>query len=215
MTELILVRHAQAWCNVHDVIGGPDGCRGLTERGRAQARALADRLKGEAEQADVLYSSPRSRALQTARPVGDALGLPVHIDEGLREQDFGTADGQPRSVLHHGFRGNPVLEPRRIPARGAESWVAYRTRAGRALDRLSRFHPGARLLLICHGETVNAAQHMFFGLPEEWPGPLPVTVANTGITRWRRVAWDTHRPELGTRWDLQAHNDTAHLSEPG
>jgi len=210
--ELILVRHAEAWCNVHDVVGGPLGCRGLTERGRAQARCLADRLKGEIDRVDVLYSSPRLRAVQTARMVADALDTPLRVDEELREQDLGAADGQSRSVLHRDFDGNPFLEPWRPPYAGAESWSAYRARVQRLLRRLSHVHAGRRLLLVCHGETINATFHGFFGLSENSPGPLPLTVANTGITRWRQLAWDVHRPELGSRWDLQAHNDIAHLN---
>lgn len=212
--ELILVRHAEAWCNVHDVVGGPRGCRGLTERGRAQARCLAERLKGETDRVDVLYSSPRQRAVQTARPVADALDIPLRIDEELREQDLGAADGQSRSLLHRDFDGNPFLEPWRPPFTGAESWSVYRTRVQRTLHRLSHVHAGQRLLLVCHGETVNAAFHVFFDLPENWPGPLALTVANTGIARWRQVRWDIHRPDLGSRWDLQAHNDIAHLNDP-
>ena len=211
-TELALIRHGEAWCNVDDIVGGPRGCRGLTEQGAQQARALADRFATEAEIVDVLYSSPRLRARQTAELVADMLGLPVRVDDGLRDQDFGDADGEPRSTLYCGFPGNPILEPGRAPAPGAEPWSAYVARVRRTLHRLSRIHSGQRLMLVCHGETVNAAHHVFLGLPDGWPGPLPLTVANTAITRWRQLPWDIHRLNLGERWNLQAHNDTEHLN---
>ncbi|GAQ51049.1 histidine phosphatase family protein [Streptomyces acidiscabies] len=204
-TELLLVRHAEAWCNVEDIVGGPLGCRGLTPLGHDQAKHLAARLREE--RIDVLCSSPRRRAVETA----EALGLPVDLVPDLREQDLGTADGHPRALLHGDFAGNPVLEPWRVPAPGAESWSAYVTRIGRTLSALTRLHAGRRILLVTHGEAVNAAHHVFFRLPEGWPGPLPLTVENTGVTRWREEPWDQHRPRLGLRWTLTAHNDTAHL----
>ncbi|MGW0831908.1 histidine phosphatase family protein [Streptomyces prunicolor] len=214
-TELLLVRHAEAWCNVEDVVGGPHGCRGLTPRGREQARLLGAGLRaryGGTERVDVLCSSPRLRAAQTAEAVSGALGLPVRPVPEFREQDLGEADGLSRTVLHAGFDGNPVSEPWRVPAPGAESWSAYVIRVAAALTALAEAHQGRRVLVVTHGEAVNAAHHFFLGLPRDWPGPLPLTVDNTGVTRWREEPWDRHRPALGLRWDLRTHNDTAHLT---
>ncbi|WP_416968181.1 histidine phosphatase family protein [Streptomyces sp. 4F14] len=216
-TELLLIRHAEAWCNIDDTVGGPRGCRGLTPRGHEQARLLAARL-GEghtgAGRVDVLYASPRRRAAQTAEAMSRTLDLPVRFLPEFREQDLGAADGLSRAVLHNGFDGNPVLEPWRVPASGAESWSAYVARISAALTALAEAHRGHRVLVVTHGEAVNAAHHVFLGLPPDWPGPLPVTVDNTAVTRWREQPWDRHRPALGLRWDLYAHNDTAHLTQP-
>ncbi|MFC7304757.1 histidine phosphatase family protein [Streptomyces monticola] len=214
--ELMFVRHAQAWCNVEDTVGGPLGCRGLTRQGHDQARRLADRLAARQadnrSRVDALYCSPRLRAVETAEPVAEALNLPLRVQPDLREQDLGEADGLPRVVLHSTCEGNPVLQPWRAPAVGAESWSTYVDRIRRVLDSILQSHEGHRLLLITHGEAINAAHHIFLGLPPRWPGPLPVTVANAAITRWRREPWERHRPQLGLRWDLQAHNDTAHIT---
>lgn len=217
-SELVLIRHAQAWCNVEDVVGGPLGCRGLTPHGRIQADILATRLlashsSGE-QRVDALYSSPRLRAMQTAEPIAEFLDLPIRVTPDLREQDLGDADGQPRSVLHSTYEGNPVLEPWREPAVRAESWSAYVERVRQALDDLTRENDGHRLVIVTHGEAVNAAHHIFLGLPPRWPGPLPLTISNTAITRWRKEPWDYHRPFLGMRWNLHVHNDTAHLTTP-
>lgn len=213
--ELLLVRHAQAWCNVDGTVGGPLGCRGLTPRGQVQAKLLAERLYAEHHgglPVDALWCSPRARAVQTAEEVAQALGLPLRVAAGLREQDLGEADGRPRTVLHADFTGNPVLEPWRVPSPGAESWSAYRERVTGALAGLLHAHEGERIVVVTHGEAVNAAHHFFLRLPGHWPGPLPVTVDNAAVTRWRRRPWYEHRPGLGLRWDLQSHNDTAHLA---
>ena len=38
-TRLVLVRHGEAECNVAGIVGGPQGCTGLTDLGRVQAAA--------------------------------------------------------------------------------------------------------------------------------------------------------------------------------
>jgi phosphohistidine phosphatase len=73
--RLFVVRHAEA------APGDPDDLRPLTERGRADARALGERLAGE-EITGVL-SSPLLRARETAEAIGRAAGASVAADERL------------------------------------------------------------------------------------------------------------------------------------
>jgi phosphohistidine phosphatase len=72
--RLVLVRHAEA------EPGSPDELRTLTDEGRAQARALGERLRGEGIHPDAVLSSPLLRAVQTAELLG--LGEP-EADERL------------------------------------------------------------------------------------------------------------------------------------
>jgi len=66
--RIVLVRHGEAECNLNRVLGGRTGCTGLTDLGRVQVAALADRLyeSGELREATALYSSvlPRAGAIQ-------------------------------------------------------------------------------------------------------------------------------------------------------
>ena len=70
---LYIVRHGQP-------IYGPDT---LTELGRKQAEALADRFAVHG--LDRIFSSPMGRARETAQPTADRLGLPVKIEYWTRE----------------------------------------------------------------------------------------------------------------------------------
>jgi 2,3-bisphosphoglycerate-dependent phosphoglycerate mutase len=149
-SELLLVRHAEAWCNVEDIVGGPLGCRGLTPFGRTQADRLAARLSrshisGE-RRVDTIYCSPRLRAVQTAEPIAEALGLRIQLKADLREQDLGVADGRPRSELYADCEGNPALQPWREPAVGGESWFAYAARVRHVIDNLTADNCGRRLV---------------------------------------------------------------------
>src|SRR5437667_10306579 len=79
--ELYLVRHAHAgdpakWT-------GPDERRPLSEKGRQQAERLARHLAAVRPELDVILSSPKVRARETADPIAQALGLSVQIDERL------------------------------------------------------------------------------------------------------------------------------------
>src|SRR5437867_1180185 len=92
-TNLYLIRHGEAYSNVEAVIGGMKGDRGLTERGFAQAQALARRLATGEIHADVLYASTLPRARMTAELVAEALKLPIRWDDDLHELRPGEADG--------------------------------------------------------------------------------------------------------------------------
>ncbi|MGE5689853.1 MAG: SixA phosphatase family protein [Pseudomonadota bacterium] len=71
--RVVVVRHAEA------APGEPDELRPLTERGRAQARALAERLP----RADVVLTSPLLRARETATPIARASDVPAEVDARL------------------------------------------------------------------------------------------------------------------------------------
>src|ERR1700753_1687713 len=63
----------------------------LNETGLAQARSATLLLKNRG--ITTIISSPLSRARVTAEIAGSALGLPVEIDEGLREAAYGVKEG--------------------------------------------------------------------------------------------------------------------------
>ena len=76
VTVIYLVQHG-------DKVRLP-GDPGLTELGRDQAAATARWLEGEGLQA--LFSSPLRRAQETAAAIAAATGLPVQLDDRLRER---------------------------------------------------------------------------------------------------------------------------------
>ena len=96
VSELLLTRHGETvWHHDNRYAGGGSDID-LTDRGRAQARALGAWAQTQA--IDQVVCSPVRRAQETAAPVGTALDLPVHVLEGLREVDFGVAEGL--SLIH-------------------------------------------------------------------------------------------------------------------
>ena len=91
MTELLLLRHAHAgdpttWTKSDDI-------RPLSKKGRDQAARMAAFLLTADVRPDVIVASPRARAVQTAEPFADALGLEVRIDARLADP-FGVAEAE-------------------------------------------------------------------------------------------------------------------------
>ena len=74
-TRLLMVRHGESRANADGVAGGPIGDGGLTDLGRRQARALAERLarSRELDGASALYTSTLPRAIETAEIVRASL----------------------------------------------------------------------------------------------------------------------------------------------
>ena len=98
---MILLRHGQSEFNLH--FGATRRDPGiidprLTELGHAQAEEAAQQLAGQG--IERIIASPYTRALQTARPVALALGIPVLIDPIVRERYAFACDiGTPRQAL--------------------------------------------------------------------------------------------------------------------
>ncbi|WP_051966960.1 histidine phosphatase family protein [Kitasatospora mediocidica] len=202
-TRLLLVRHGQARVNVERIIGGPLGCTGLTERGRADARRLGARIAAEKTGVDTLLCSPLPRARETAELISERIGLPVHReDEGLIELKPGAADGLTSDAFDERYgRFDMTLEPDRPVAPGGESWSALRTRALDTLHRLERDFRGQRVLCVSHGVFIAAAVVSLLGIPR--------TGNDTRLSPdWTSVTEFTHD---GTRWHLNRYNDHAHV----
>src|SRR5512135_1271550 len=68
----------------------------LTETGRLQAQALAERWAREGLQVDLIITSPLARARETAAIVGQGLHVPVEEDPIWMERNAGEIAGLTR-----------------------------------------------------------------------------------------------------------------------
>jgi probable phosphoglycerate mutase len=186
----VLVRHGVGRCNEAGVIGGRQGCTGLSEQGRLDSEQLAERLAAMAAQRpfDVLLSSPRLRVLECARIVARRLGQPVVVVPGLAGQEFGAADGRPWQRVTRTFGGPPMHDPDRPIARGAESWNDYADRVLATLGGLLVDHAGRRLCVVGHGRMTALAAALLGGAPDPRVVSPDATVEHGELTVWRRDA---------------------------
>ncbi|HTZ09035.1 MAG TPA: histidine phosphatase family protein [Acidimicrobiales bacterium] len=205
-TRLVLVRHGEARCNVEGVVGGERGCTGLTDAGRAQARALHARLAatGELARADALVASVLPRALETAALIAPAVGggAPAAADCGVCELHPGEADGLDWDTFRRRY-GEPDFArfPDTAVAPGGESWGGFVDRATAALAALAGAHPGGLVVVVCHAGVVEASMVRFLPVA---PGTRPgLATTHTSLTEWAAEdGW----------WRLVRYNDAAHLA---
>jgi glucosyl-3-phosphoglycerate phosphatase len=135
---MILLRHGQSEFNLH--FGATRRDPGiidprLTALGHIQAQEAAEQLSGMA--IERIIASPYTRALQTARPVAAALGLPVTIDSIVRERFAFACDiGTPRAALERDWPDHDFALIEDI------WWPAEEEPEHAIVDRATRFRAG-------------------------------------------------------------------------
>jgi phosphoserine phosphatase len=162
VTTIFLARHGESDWNVEKRFQGHSD-RPLTERGREQAHALAD-LVGT-EKIDAIYTSPLSRARETAEIIASRAGLEAVSLPELREVDTGSWSGLSRADVETRF---PEGFARwRSGGSGWENGESYEEMAKRvigALRKIAEDHPDDRVLVISHGGPIRAIHAAAEGL---------------------------------------------------
>jgi 2,3-bisphosphoglycerate-dependent phosphoglycerate mutase len=195
-TEVLLIRHGEAEPMLPTQALNPKEVdMPLSARGRAQAQAMANRLRSRGIAA--IYASGLRRARETAEALAQTTGLPVAQDDRLREVEIagvgsvGMHDLAEIAIAHGGWSHLP----------GTESSQAIRGRVTQALDAIIAAHGGARVAVVSHAGAINAYIAGLLGLKSDFFFPT----GNTSISIVR--ARDERRL-------LVSLNDIAHLERP-
>jgi broad specificity phosphatase PhoE len=156
MTTLILVRHGETdWNRDRRWQGQTDAP--LNERGRAQARALADELAGEDVAA--VYASDLSRARETAEIIAGRLGRAVDVDPRLREVHVGGWSGLTTAEIEARFPEDVSRWRSGDTSHafdGGETYADMGVRVVGALEEIAARHPGEQVLVVLHGGPIRA-----------------------------------------------------------
>lgn len=213
-TRLLLVRHGESQVQVDRIVGGPTGCKGLSDLGRRQVEALRNRWATSGFEADVLVSSTLPRAIETAELLAPALGgLEFEQRDELCELLPGESDAMTWEEFGTRFRPEGwVYDPHEPMAPGGESWVAFQARVAQALRALAADHEGQTVVVACHGGVVDGSMVHFLDLPVT--GPRRWRVTNSSVTEWLDVDDDPTGEVVQSAWRLERFNDAAHLEEP-
>jgi phosphoserine phosphatase len=162
VTTILIARHGESdWNRSRRWQGHAD--RPLTERGREQARALAERLAHV--ELDAVYSSDLRRALDTATTVAERQGLDVQVLPELREVDVGSWSGLTREEAEEQFPDGYVRWRAGFPRwEDGETYEAMTDRVVSAVERIAREHEGGRVLVVSHGGPIRALHAAALGL---------------------------------------------------
>ena len=179
---MLLARHGETdWNRDYRFQGHADPP--LNERGRAQARALADELADE--RIDAVYASPLRRALETAEILAAPLGLPIDQIEALREVDVGSWSGLTRTEVEQEFPEGY----RRWLDYGpgwddGETYEAMGERVIAALRAIADRHNGEVVLAVTHGGPIRAAHAYAASVPHAEARRVGAVVDNCTLCRF-------------------------------
>ena len=148
MAQILLARHGETDWNLDRRVQGHTDVP-LNATGIAQARALAEELATEPLVA--VFSSDLARALDTASAVAARHRLPVTVDPGLREKNFGSWEGLTDTEIEERFP-----DARRGLWGDEETTEAVAERAVAAMARIRLRHPEGLLLIVSHGGPLRA-----------------------------------------------------------
>ncbi len=150
MTSVYLIRHGQTAWNKEEIFRGRADIP-LNEIGFREAELVGEYFKGM--EIHAIYSSPLSRARETARRIAQFFNLKVQPLLGITDMRFGRWEGRPLKEvqtydreLYQQWREKPHLV--RIP--DSESLDEVRGRAMSALDEVVQYHHGKNLVLVSH-----------------------------------------------------------------
>lgn len=204
---LFLVRHGRSDFSAADAFRdhplGPQWDPPLDATGREQAELLARRLL-VMPRPSAIYCSPMRRTRETIAPFVAEAGAEVLFDDDLQETHVGAWEGLTfEEVL---ARDAELLERFRrhetgwVMGPGAEHPRDLRTRVDRAIGRILASH-GGDVLVICHGQVINAILGPLLGLD----GETFFLPDNTSINT---VAVE------GDRRTIRFLNDVRHITDP-
>ena len=198
--KLLIIRHGESEADILDVHEGRADFN-LTEKGHAQAQAMAEFVKANYT-VDKIYSSTLKRAFQTATHLSDEINVPIVAEEQLMEFNNGLLAGLSWEEADQKY---PRIEnlPVHASVYEQESKLEFRYRADYILSKIiAENEADATIVIVSHGGMINQLYQSFLNLPIA--SGVVFGTGDTGIHEW-------FINEEG-RYVIKA-NSTTHLAE--
>ncbi len=219
--RLVMMRHGQTEHNLGSRMQGQLDTA-LTELGRAQAVAAAAALAKH--QPMLIVSSDLRRAYDTAVALGERTGLPVGVDERLRETHLGDWQGKTHNEIDALAPGARLAwrEDATWAPHGGENRVDVAARSvpliaelvARAPEWGAVEEPARPVVLVAHGGLIAALTAALLALPiDNWPA-----LGGMGNASWTQLSG--HSTDLlsgatdfdAIRWRLDVWNASAQVA---
>ncbi|TQM58538.1 histidine phosphatase family protein [Humibacillus xanthopallidus] len=202
--RIVVMRHAETVDNAARVWQGHRDSA-LSDRGEQQVAAAAPHVAAYGPV--VIVSSDLRRAVSTAEAVGELTGLPVRLDERLREVHVGEWQGLHVDDVHERYpeivaaldRGEDV--PKGVTGETRQDVAA---RAGAALREVADgLGDGETALVVAHGVSARVAASDLVGLDQDvsdrvfrgldnchWVELVEAGKSFSATARWRIAGWN-------------------------
>ena len=214
--RLVMLRHGQTEYNAGSRMQGQLDTE-LSDLGREQAAAAAEVLAKR--QPVLIVSSDLQRALDTAIALGERSGLPVLVDERLRETHLGDWQGLTHLEVDAAAPGARLAwrDNARWAPHGGESRVDVAARSMPLVAELiaqqgewGLDEPDRPMVLVAHGGLIAALTAALLGLPvDNWP-----VLGGMGNASWVQLSGHSENdaaPEE-VRWRLDVWNASAQVA---
>lgn len=128
----------------------------LSELGVEQTFQPVERSKERG--IEVIFTSDLQRAVKTGVPAANELGIPMYVDQRLRECNYGEYTQKPKGEVD-------ALKPEVIdkPFPGGESYQDCMKRMGEFLADLKKNFEGKTVMIIGHRATQYGLEHHILG----------------------------------------------------
>jgi len=204
-TTVLLCRHGETDWNLDRKFQGTVDIP-LNELGRKQAILISQAL--EHKNVSAVWTSPLKRAQQTGEVVASAIGIPLQVDDRLRERNLGVMQGRNPTELREQFPAVIDAWVKQIPLppeATAEADHEVVSRIESAMYDLASAYPGKTVALILHGASVRCLlKRAVGGARIKTPKNVSLTTLAVGPGReWHlvKVADVSHMPKM-TREEL-------------
>jgi probable phosphoglycerate mutase len=158
--KIYITRHGETMRNAEQrILGRTDDP--LSVKGRVQAAELAEKMKDV--EIDLIFSSPLSRAKETADTIAAIKNMSVIVDDRLIETDFGDFEGRPRNLEEYQAAKRDHFK--RYP--GGESYFDIAYRVYDFLFMLKREYADKKVLVVAHGGICRIICNYFYDMENE------------------------------------------------
>ncbi|MFI0728387.1 bifunctional RNase H/acid phosphatase [Streptomyces sp. NPDC021225] len=200
----VLLRHGETALTPEKRFSGTGGSDPeLSPMGRRQAELVAAALAARGT-IQAVVSSPLRRCVGTAEAVAARLGLDVHIEEGLRETDFGAWEGLTFAEVRERHPDDLqawLASSKAAPTGGGESFAAVARRVAVTRDQLVARYAGRTVLLVTHVTPIKTLVRLALGAPPEALFRMEISAASLSALAYYADG----------NASLRLLNDTTHL----
>lgn len=202
-TTIFVIRHGECEGNRDGLFRGRCDFP-LNENGIRQAEALAVELKNMG--ISRIFSSPLSRATETASRISRTCNTEWEIREGFNNVALGKWEGRPKKEVEEEYPEEWRLwieHPERLHIPGGETLADVQRRAFSNLEHLVRIHSGKTIAIVSHRAVIKPLLAVCLGVAEPSFWKLHVDTASYSML--------VHEEKRG--YCLTLLNQTRHLSD--
>jgi broad specificity phosphatase PhoE len=165
----------------------------LTPEGTLMAQAFADSYRS-ISWAEV-YVSPMKRAIATAQPLCEVVGLPMQTRDGLREIGYGAWEDREQKDVKLNYEQDYIrwlTEPAWNPPTGGETAVQVASRALPIISEIEAKHKDGNVLVVSHKATIRIILCSLMGIDlGRYRDRIDAPAASVSI-----IKFDIHGPML-------------------